>query len=169
MYAERRACCQHQQYLARSGARARGNENHRGYISAAENRPSQRMPERRAPAGCRHRPVPTLPCFAPLPHQAPANACDAHFLARRRSGRRGEQVARQAVDRSAALLGGTLHTRAPRGGEHRGQREDSQQRQRRVYGCQQGQGHAEPQDPAAGREQRHVHVVQHEDLVTQHG
>ena len=30
-------------------------------------------------------------------------------------------------------------------------------------------GDRQPQDPAAGGEDRHVHVVEHEDLVAQHG
>ena len=34
---------------------------------------------------------------------------------------------------------------------------------------QQRQRHAEPQDPSAGREQRHVHVIEHEHLIAQHG
>ena len=34
---------------------------------------------------------------------------------------------------------------------------------------QQRHGHAQAQDPPQGREQRHVHVVQHEHLVAQHG
>ena len=34
---------------------------------------------------------------------------------------------------------------------------------------QQRHGHAQAQDPPQGREQRHVHVVEDEDLVTQHG
>ena len=35
--------------------------------------------------------------------------------------------------------------------------------------AKQRHGHAQPQDPAQGGKQRHVHVVEHEDLVAQHG
>ena len=38
-----------------------------------------------------------------------------------------------------------------------------------MNGRQQGHGHAQAQDPPQGREQRHVHVVEHEHLVAQHG
>jgi hypothetical protein len=37
-----------------------------------------------------------------------------------------------------------------------------------MHRCQQGQGDAETQDPAACREQRHVHVIEHEHLIAQH-
>ena len=49
-----------------------------------------------------------------------------------------------------------------------GKREHGEQRERRVDRHEQRHGHAEPQDPAARREQRHVHVVEHEHLVAQH-
>ena len=49
-----------------------------------------------------------------------------------------------------------------------GQREHGEQRERRVDRDQQREGDAEAQDPAAGGEQRHVHVVEHEHLVAQH-
>ncbi len=33
---------------------------------------------------------------------------------------------------------------------------------------EQDNGDTEPEDPARGREHRHVHVVEHEDLIAQH-
>ena len=86
----------------------------------------------------------------------------------RRRGGRHRTGAAPAGWPARPLLGGALHARPPRGGEHRRQREHRQQRQRRVNRHQQRHRHAEPQDPAAGGEQRHVHVVEHEDLVAQH-
>ncbi len=44
----------------------------------------------------------------------------------------------------------------------------SKQRERRVNGHEQRHGDGEPQNPAARREHRHVHVVQHEHLIAQH-
>ena len=123
---------------------------------------------RRAPARGRHRPVPALPRRAALGHQALADAGDPHLLAGRRGGGDGEQVPRQAVGLRAALLGVALDRRPPRRRQHRRQREHREQHQRRVDRHQQRDRDAEPQDPAAGGEQRHVHVVEHEHLVAQH-
>jgi hypothetical protein len=68
----------------------------------------------------------------------------------------------------AALVGGALDRRPPCGGQHRRQGEQRQQRQRRVDADQQADRHAQAQDPAAGREQRHIHMVEHKHLVAQH-
>ena len=38
-----------------------------------------------------------------------------------------------------------------------------------MHRCQQRHRHAQPQDPAERGEQRHVHVVEHEHLIAQHG
>jgi hypothetical protein len=75
----------------------------------------------------------------------------------------------EAVGRRGAFLGGALHGRPPARGEHRRQREQGEQRQHRVHGHQQRDGDPEAQNPATGGEHRHVHVVEHEHLVAQHG
>jgi hypothetical protein len=96
------------------------------------------------------------------------DARDPHLLARRRRGRGIEQVARQAVG-GAAPPRRALHAGPPGRGEHRGQREQASSST--SAGCtrhQQREVTAEPQDPAGGGEQRHVHVVEHEHLVAQH-
>src|ERR1700726_1039122 len=87
------------------------------------------------------------------------------LLARRRGGGEVEEMPRQAVGGRPPLLRGALDAGPPGRGQHRRQGEHGQQRQRRVDRRQQRQGHAEAQDPAAGGEQRHVHVVEDEDLV----
>ncbi len=54
------------------------------------------MPARARPAGRRHRLVPPLPGPAPVLDEPRADARDAHLLARRRGGGRGEEVLREA-------------------------------------------------------------------------
>ena len=44
-----------------------------------------------------------------------------------------------------------------------------EQQERGMNRRQQRHGHAQPQDPPQGGKHRHVHVVEHEDLVAQHG
>ena len=43
-----------------------------------------------------------------------------------------------------------------------------EQHERRMDRREQRDRHAEPQDPPARREQRHVHVIEHEHLIAQH-
>ena len=160
---------QHQQHRAGGRAQIRGDEDHRAHIRQAEDRPSQRQPPCRAPARRRHRPVPALPRRPAVGDQALADAGDPHFFARRRGGGDGEQVARQATALRPPLLGGSLHRRPPARGQHRGDGKHRQQQERGMNRRQQGHGHAQPQNPPQGRKQRHVHVVQHEHLVAQHG
>ena len=93
---------------------------------------------------------------------------DAHLLARRRGRRDREQVAAEAVGLRAALLGDALDRGPPRRREHGRQREHGEQHERRMDRHEQRDRHAEPQDPPAGGEHRHVHVVEHEHLVAQH-
>jgi hypothetical protein len=78
-------------------------------------------------------------------------------------------VARQAVGLSALLLRRALDGRPPRGRQHGRQCENGKQDQRGMDGREQGHGHSETNDPAARREERHVHVIEHEHLVAQHG
>jgi len=61
-----------------------------------------------------------------------------------------------------------LHCGAPRRRQHRRQGEDGEEHERRVDRHEKADGDAEAQDPPARGEQRHVHVVEHEDLVAQH-
>jgi len=108
---------------------------------------------------------PRLPAFG---DEAVADAGDANLLARRSGGRRDEEVTCEPVERCAAFFGGPLDARPPRGREHRRQREGREQGEGRVNRHQERDGDAETQDPAARREQRHVHVVEHEHLIAQH-
>ena len=100
--------------------------------------------------------------------QPVADAEHAHFLARRRRRRHREQMPRQPRRLRAALLRRALDAGPPRRGQHRRQREDGEQHERGMDRREQREGDAEPQDPAGGGEHRHVHVVEHEDLVAQH-
>ena len=71
-----------------------------------------RQPPCRAPSRRGHRPIPALPGRPAVADQALANAGDPHFFARRRGGRDGEEVPRQAVAVRPALLGDSLDRRA---------------------------------------------------------
>src|SRR6202049_3876599 len=98
-------------------------------------------------------------CHAALPRRAAATGpyqrsqaarrC-APRRARRRGGGEVEEMPRQAVGGRPPLLRGALDAGPPGRGQYRRQGEHGQQRQRRVDRHQQRQGHAEPQDPAAG-------------------
>ena len=125
------------------------------------------MPCRAPPAGGGHRPVPALPGLAPLFHQPLADAGDPHFLPGRGGGGGHEQVLGQPVGLGAALFSGALDARPPRRGQHRGQGEQGKHDQGGMDRHQQPDGDAEAQDPPTGGEQRHVHVIEHEDLVAQ--
>ena len=136
-------------------------------IRAAEDRPGHRVPRRRPPACRGDAAIPALPGAATVGHQTLGDARDAHFLARRRSRGDGEQIARQTTGLRPALLSNPLDRRPPGGGQHRRQREDRQQHQERMNREQQHNRHAESQNPTARGKQRHVHVVEHEDLIAQ--
>ena len=141
-------------------------------------RPRRRTRRRRPPTPARATPPSPIALSQPARTSVPtrraaggkalADAGDAHFLAGRRRGGDGEQVAGQTADRRAALLRRSLDRRPPRRRQHRRQREDGEQHERRVNRRQQRHRHAEPQDPSAGGEQRHVHVIEHEHLIAQH-
>ncbi len=75
---------------------------------------------------------------------------------------------RQPAGLGAAFLCGALDRRPPGGREHRGHGEQRQQHQRGMDRHQQGYRHAEAQDPPERREQGHVQVVEHEDLIAEH-
>ena len=171
MYADSRApAASTSSTVAGRRAEAGRHEHDRADIRAAEYRPRQRVPQRRAPPGGRHRSVPALPRRAALGDQALADAGDAHFLAGRRGGGDGEQVTRQPVGLRPTLLRGLA--RPP--GRHVdvntvGTANTTSSDQRRVNRHQQRHRHAQPQDPPERGEQRHVHVVEHEHLIAQHG
>ena len=95
------------------------------------------------------------------------NTCDAHFLTRRGRRRHVEQVTRQAPVRRAAFVSSPFDRRAPRRHRPGWQREQRQQPQRGMNRHQKCDRHAKPQDPPTRREQRHVHVVEHEDLIAE--
>ena len=170
MYADRREpAASTSSTSPRRRARARRHEDDRADVGAAEDRPGERVPRGRAPARGRDRAVPLLPGLAragrrgarrcraraplcPAPPWWPWRTDDAP--------RRADCAPRSCATRSTA-------------GRHvevsdRRQREDREQHQRRMNRREQGDRHAEPQDPAGGREDRHVHVVEDEDLVAQH-
>ena len=94
---------------------------------------------------------------------------DAHLLAGRRGGGGHEEVARQAVACGAPRSSAARSTPGRQVDVSTvGSANSGEQRERRVDRHEQRERDAEPQDPAAGREQRHVHVVEHEHLVAQH-
>ena len=164
-----RAGGEHQQHVARRRAEARRHEHDRADVGRRRRPPRPACATAPSPSG-----PPTTGAY-PRSHasrrcadQAVADAGDAHFLARRRRRRDREEVAGQAVGLRGALLGGALDGGPPRRREHGRQREDGEQHERRMDRRQQRDRHAEPQDPAAGREQRHVHVIEHEHLIAQH-
>ena len=93
-----RARREHQQHVAGRRAEARRHEDDRADVARRRTPPTpacatRAEPQRAAATGR----VPALPRLAALRHQALADAGDAHFLARRRGRRDGEQVARQPV------------------------------------------------------------------------
>ena len=102
-------------------------------------------------------------------HETLADAGDPDFLARRRRRRGREQVTGEAVGLRAAFLGGALDRGPPRRRQHGGHGEDGEQHERGMNRGQQHDRDAEAQDPPARGEQRHVHVVEHEHLVAEHG
>ena len=126
------------------------------------------MPHRTAPTRAGDGSVPALPCFPAHADEPIADPHHAHLFAWRSRGGGLEEMPGQAVCRRAAFFRGTFDAGTPSRCEHRRQRKDDQQRQRRMNRIKQHHGHAEAQDPAAGGKQRHVHVVEHEDLVAQH-
>ncbi len=69
----------------------------------------------------------------------------------------------------APLLGAALDRGPPGRGQDRRQGEHRQHGERRVDRHQQPDRHGQPQDPPRGGEERHVHVVEHEHLVAEHG
>jgi hypothetical protein len=121
-----------------------------------------------SPASRRHRSVPEFPRRSPV-CKALSDAGDPHFLAWRRGGGNGEQVLRQPIGLCPTLLRGSLNLGPPRRRQHRRDREHHEQHERRVNRRQQRHRHAQPQDPPERGKQRHVHVVEHEHLIAQHG
>ena len=169
---EARARGEHQQHVPRGRVQPGRDEHDRADVRARRRPPTPSachaalvQPRGRRPART-SAPTPRgarAPAAAPMP-------CQAHLLRRRGRGGDQEQVPRQA--RVAAR-------RAPRPRARRraasvdvstvGSANSTSSASAGWIDSQQRDGHAEPQDPAAGREQRHVHVVEHEHLVAQHG
>ena len=158
---------QHQQDLRSRRAKDGRHEHDRADVRGAEDRPRQRVPECRRPSRRTDRSVPAFPRRPAVHNEPRADAGHTHVLAGR--GRRGdrEQVAREPRRLRATLLGDTFHRRAPRRGQHRGQRKYRQKSERWMDRHQQHNRDRQPENPPAGREDRHVHVVEHEDLVPQ--
>ena len=164
-----RASGQHEQHGAGRCAEPRRHEDDRADVGAAEHRPGERVPDRRAPPGrgtgpyqrsqASRRSVIRRSAMPVTRTSLPGGAVVARV--KRWRARRFDWAPRSWATRSTAG--------PPRGREHGRQREDGQQHQRGMDRGQQRDGDAEPQDPAAGGKQRHVHVVQHEDLVAQDG
>ena len=76
-------------------------------------------------------------------------------------------MSREASRLGATFLREPLDARPPRRRQDRGHRKQGEKNQRRMYRHQECDRHAKPQDPTARREQRHVHVIQHEHLIAQ--
>ena len=117
---EPRARGQHQQHVARRRAQARRHEHDRADVARRRRPPrparaSSALAQRAAATG----PYQRSQASRRSRDQARADAGDAHLLAGRRRGGRGEQVPGQAVGGRAALLGRALDARPPGRGEHR--------------------------------------------------
>ena len=166
-----RARGQHQQHVARRRVEPGRHEHDRADVGGAEDRPGQRVPGGARPAGGRHRPVPALPGLAPLlrPGAAPMPVT--------RTSLPGGAVVAVVKRCRASRLAGAPRSSAARSTPGRqaevstvGSANTAEQRRARDGSTSSSADRdAEAQDPAAGGEERHVHVVEHEDLVAQHG
>jgi hypothetical protein len=92
----------------------------------------------------------------------------ADLFSRRRRGGQHEEVPRQPVRLRAAFECLALDGGTPRRGEHRRNREDREEDERDVNRREERDRHGQAQNPPARGEDRHVHVVQHKDLIAQH-
>ena len=121
-------------------------------VATRRRRPRRRTRRRRPPTpACATPPmssgprdtirIPAFPGLPALRDQPFADAGDAHFLAGRSGGRRGEEMSRQPLRLRPALLRRTLDRGPPGGRQHRRQREDAEQHQRRVDRHQQRDRH----------------------------
>ncbi len=160
---------QHQQHRRRPGVQHRGHDHDRADVAGAEHRPGQARARPPSPSG----PGPAARTTAP----------------RRRGGRRPGRspmpVTRTSLPGGAVVAvwyrwrasrldwaprswAAALDRRPPGRGQDRRQGEQGQSGQPRADRDQQPDGHAQPQHPAGGGEQRHVQVVEHEHLLAQH-
>ena len=78
-------------------------------------------------------------------------------------------MASQAVGLNTALLGRPLDDRSPGRHDSDGQGRQGQQHERHVDRHQQRDDDGQAQEPAAGREDGDIHVIEDKDLVAQHG
>ena len=145
-----------------------GDEGNGRDEAGAEDGPGERVPDGRIAASLRDGPIPAIPRCAPAGDQAIADPGYPHLLAGSGCGGRDEQVSRQPGGRrprssAARSTPGARLRRALSA------MRDCQKRQRRVNGHEQRQRDSEPQDPAACREKRHVHVVEDKHLIAEHG
>src|SRR5262245_41491923 len=108
------------------------DEDNGANVGAAKNRPRERVPPGRTPPRGGHRTVPAFPRRPPIDDEAPLNADDAHFLARRRRRGGGEQMPCEAASLCSALLGNPFDSRAPGRRDDGGKRKQREQNQRRV-------------------------------------
>src|SRR5262249_12942833 len=133
----------------------------------AEDRPRRRVPRSRTPSRRSDRTIAKVPCEPALLDQAVADSSDTDFLASRRGGRDVEEMASQPVGLRSALRRASFDTWPPGRCEYRRERKDDEQGERRMNRGEQTNGDNETQNPRTGREERHVHVIEHEDLVAQ--
>ena len=145
-----------------------GHEDHRSNVAASKDGPRRDVPRHRSPPGCGDRAMSGFPCRPPVAHETFADTGDADFLRGRRGGRRGEEMPRESVERSRALLSRAFDARSPGGREHRRQREEGEEGECRMHGDEEHDRDTEAEDPPRHREHRHVHVIQHEHLIAQH-
>ncbi len=78
-------------------------------------------------------------------------------------------MAREPVVLRGTLLSTSLDCRPPCRSQHGRDRKRGEQSEPRINGDQQCDRHRESQDPAAGGEDRHVQMIEHKHLVTEHG
>ena len=159
---------QNEQHLLGGCGQPGGDEHHRTGVPGSKDGPRQRVPDRAAPAGRSDDGIPPLPGRPSLAYQPRPDAGEPDLLARRGRGGGEEQVPGQSAGGRGPFLRRALHGGSPTGRENGGQRTHGEQRERRAHRHQQRHGDGEAQNPATRREDRHVHVVEHEHLVAQH-
>ena len=144
---EARARRDDQQHIGCRRGEVRRDEDDGADVADAEDGPAERVPQRGGPARGGDGRVGAFERLAALRHQARADAGDAHFLGRRRSGRRGEQMTREAHRLRGAFVRDAFDGGPPGGRPHGGNREDGDENQRGVNGDEQRDRDAEPQNP----------------------
>ncbi len=78
-------------------------------------------------------------------------------------------MSRTSVVLRGAFLGSPFYRGPPCRGQYGRDRKHGEQCEQRMNGDEQRDRHSESEDPPAGREDRHVQMVENEHLIAQHG